>query len=192
MRHHAPVAGPGDDLLRAARALLGASVSPVGRSGRSFVVDAAGERLVLRLYPDLPARAAVDAALLRLVGGLLPVPEVVEARTAAAPGRPAFLLRSYVAGETCEGRPGAESRQAADRVTAVLAAVPVLRAGDLVDGSLTPVPGPDDEPGPGCLVHGDLHPRHLIRDPVDGGLLAVLGWDAVRAQARHRQAPGLD
>ena len=45
-----------------------------------------------------PAAAEVDAAVLRLVRGLVPVPEVLEVRRADPPSRPALLVTSYLPG----------------------------------------------------------------------------------------------
>ena len=58
-----------------------------GWSKETFVAEVAGERSVVRIYARPSRRGAaaheVDAALLRLVRGLLPVPEVLEVRRAA-------------------------------------------------------------------------------------------------------------
>ena len=63
----------------------------------------AGERSVVRIYaspgPRGDAAHEVDAALLGLVRGLLPVPEVLEVRRAdPATGAPALLVTSFVDG----------------------------------------------------------------------------------------------
>lgn len=68
-----------------------------GWSGETFVTEAGGERQVVRIHARRPERAEVDAALLRLVRGLLPVPEVVEVRP-PADGLPALLVTSYLPG----------------------------------------------------------------------------------------------
>ncbi|HEX5920056.1 MAG TPA: phosphotransferase, partial [Nocardioides sp.] len=63
---------------------LGPTLRPLegGHSGRTFLGEVAGERAVVRLFPpDDPrgdAAPEVDQAVLRLVRGLLPVPEVLE------------------------------------------------------------------------------------------------------------------
>lgn len=129
-----------------------------GHSGETFVADTAGERNVVRIYGEGSARrgpeaAAVDAAVLRLVRGLLPVPEVLEVRrpdpNAGAPGllvtsflpgiRLDLLLPDLVAGAraTVGRRLGA--------VLARLATMPMPRAGVFVDGDLhvEPLPGGD-------------------------------------------------
>ena len=71
------------------------SLTPLagGWSGETFVADVAGERSVVRIYARPSHRGAaaheVDAALLRLVRGLVPVPEVLEVRRADPASRPA-------------------------------------------------------------------------------------------------------
>ena len=82
-----------------------ASLAPLpgGWSGQTFVAEAGGERTVVRIYAEPSHRGdrahEVDAALLRLVRGLLPVPEVLEVRHAdPATGSPALLVTSYLPG----------------------------------------------------------------------------------------------
>ncbi len=78
-----------------------ASLEPLegGWSGETFVARVgAGERQVVRIHARNPERAEVDAALLRLVRGLVPVPEVVDVRR-AADGLPALLVTTYLPGE---------------------------------------------------------------------------------------------
>ena len=60
---------------------IAASAVPLtgGYGGQTYAVSAGGEDAVLKLYVKDPERAAVDAALLRLVHGLLPVPRVLDA-----------------------------------------------------------------------------------------------------------------
>jgi aspartyl-tRNA(Asn)/glutamyl-tRNA(Gln) amidotransferase subunit A len=57
-----------------------ASLAPLegGWSGETFVAGAAGEQVVVRIHARNPGRAEVDAALLRLVRGLVPVATVLE------------------------------------------------------------------------------------------------------------------
>jgi aminoglycoside phosphotransferase (APT) family kinase protein len=127
-----------------------ASMTPLagGWSAQTFLADVAGERSVVRIYADPGHRGEaaheVDAALLRLVRGLVPVPEVLEVRRAnAATGVPALLVTSYV-----EGVRGDELLPTLDdeglalvgvrlgRLAAVLAGIPMLRPGPFVDGDL--------------------------------------------------------
>ena len=82
------------------------SLTPLdgGWSGETFLAEAGGERSVVRIYARPRRRGAqpqeVDAALLRLVRGLLPVAEVLEVRRAdEATGLPALLVTSFLPGE---------------------------------------------------------------------------------------------
>ena len=127
-----------------------ASLTPLvgGWSGETFLADVAGKRSVVRIYarPGQRGDAAheVDAALLRLVRGLVPVPEVLELRRAdAATGLPALLVTSYVPGT--RGDELLPTLEAADRarvgarlgdLLADLAGMPMLRPGPFVDGDL--------------------------------------------------------
>jgi len=81
-----------------------------GYSGETFLVSTAGEEAVMRIYGRHPERATVDAALLDLVRGLLPVPRVLEVRPESPrdpsaeglhPGsaRPPYLLTERLPGE---------------------------------------------------------------------------------------------
>lgn len=124
-----------------------------GHSGRTFVAEVAGERAVVRLYPpDDPrgeAAPEVDQAVLRLVRGLLPVPEVLEVRRAdAATGHPGLLVTSWMPGErgdlVVERLSGAGDDDGLQRlgsstgaVAATLAGMPMLRPGPFVDAELT-------------------------------------------------------
>jgi aminoglycoside phosphotransferase (APT) family kinase protein len=119
-----------------------------GWSGETFLAEVAGERTVVRVYARPSHRGAaaheVDAALLRLVKGLLPVPEVLEVRRAdAAAGLPALLVTSFLPGQRLElllprlddaaratvgGRLG--------ELLADLGGMPMLSAGPFVDGRL--------------------------------------------------------
>ncbi len=84
--------------------LFGLTPLAGGHSGETFVADAAGERSVVRIYAQRGARRGphaveVDAAVLRLVRGLLPVPEVLEMRLAdPAAGTPALLVTAMLPG----------------------------------------------------------------------------------------------
>ncbi len=114
---------------------------PGGYSGETFAVDAFGGRAVLRIYGRDPSRAPIDAALMRLVRGLLPVPDVLEVRHAGA--LPAHLLMSHVEGERLDivlrdadtrGRRRLAAAVAA--VLATLSGMPFLRPGMFVDAEL--------------------------------------------------------
>ncbi|REF34724.1 phosphotransferase family protein [Thermasporomyces composti] len=131
-------------LVHAARALLGADVRPLdGDSGEVFLVGVAGEEAVLRLYARDPARAAVDAALLALVRGLLPVPRVLEQRVRGTPEAPAFLLLERLPGvrldqwlPEADADLRARAGGSVGRVLAQLAGIPFLRAGEFVGAEL--------------------------------------------------------
>ena len=75
---------------------------PGGWSGETFVAEAAGERSVVRIYASGsrgPTAPEVDAAVLRLVRGLLPVPEVLEVhRGDPDADRPGLLVTSFLPG----------------------------------------------------------------------------------------------
>lgn len=133
--------------------LLGvASLTPLpgGWSGQTFLAETAGERQVVRIYPPGSGGARgerapeVDAALLRLVRGLLPVAEVVEVRpTRAVTDEPGLLVTTYLQGERGDlvlarlDERGAErmGRSVGD-VAGRLGGMPVLDAGPFVDGDL--------------------------------------------------------
>ena len=126
------------------------SLTPLagGWSGETFVADVAGERSVVRIYarPSHRGDAAheVDAALLHLVRGLVPVPEVLEVRRAVpASDLPALLVTSYLPGERADLLlPRLDDRRRAElgahlgHLLADLGGMPQLKAGPFVDGDL--------------------------------------------------------
>ena len=129
-----------------------------GHSGETFLADAAGERTVVRIYGERsawrgPEAPQVDAAVLALVRGLLPVPEVLEVRRAdAASGSPGLLVTTFLPGTRLDlllpdldpgGR--AEVGRACGTVAARLAQMPMPRPGLFVDGDLRvePLPAAD-------------------------------------------------
>jgi len=126
---------------------IGSALTPLeGDSGQVFLAEAAGERSVVRVYARPSARGAVahevDSALLRLVRGLVPVPEVLEVRRAVG-DMPALLVTSYVDGERADRLLPRLSEADRSRlghhlgeVLARLAAMPFLRAGVFTDGDL--------------------------------------------------------
>ncbi|WP_338087719.1 phosphotransferase family protein [Nocardioides lijunqiniae] len=140
-----------------------ASMTPLagGWSGETFLAEAAGERQVVRLYarprPGREHAEEVDAALLTLVRGLLPVADVLETRRAdPASGMPALLVTSVLPGErgdvvlpTLDGQGLARLGLAVGRVAATLGGIAMLRPGRFVDGDLTlaELPGADGLPG---------------------------------------------
>ncbi len=167
------------------------------RSGQTLLGEVAGERCVVRIYaepgPRGDAAAEIDAALLRLVRGLVPVPEVLEVRRPdPATGMPALLVTSYAEGVRADAllpqldEPGlAVAGRALGTLAATLAAMPVLRPGAFVDADLTVGPWADREPpedvGRWCLVHGELGPRTVLLDPDTLAVTALLGWQHAHA-----------
>ncbi|WP_307862075.1 phosphotransferase [Nocardioides sp. SYSU D00065] len=133
---------------------LGASMTPLagGYSGRTFLGEAAGGRAVVRVYPpgDVrgPEAPEVDGAVLRLVRGLVPVPEVLEVRRAHdASDRPGLLVTSWMAGDRGDlvvarltdgddGQGLADLGRALGHAAAALAGMPMLRPGPFVDAEL--------------------------------------------------------
>lgn len=144
-----------------------------GWSGETFLAEAGGERTVVRIYtPGRRDDAApeIDAAVLRLVRGLVPVPEVLEVRRGtAAADRPGLLVSSFLPGERGDlllptlGHAG-QARVGAGlgHLLADLGGMPTLRAGRFVD--------------PGLTV-GDFGGSGGLPGFVDDHA-AALGWDA--------------
>ena len=132
----------------------GASLTPLtgGHSGRTFVAEVAGDRTVVRVYPPGDPRGPdapeIDRAVLHLVHGLLPVPEVVEVRREVADsGQPGLLVASWMPGERGdllvarlieeEDEAGLERLGTAlGQAAATLAGMPMLRPGPFVDAGL--------------------------------------------------------
>jgi aminoglycoside phosphotransferase (APT) family kinase protein len=122
---------------------------PGSNSGESFLAEMAGERTVVRIYAARGATrgegaAEIDAAVLRLVRGLVPVPDVLEVRRAdPTAGTPALLVTSFLPGRRVDEVLSTADAALADRigrsvgrVLSRLSQMPMLRAGDLVDGDL--------------------------------------------------------
>jgi Ser/Thr protein kinase RdoA (MazF antagonist) len=76
-----------------------------GDSGETFLAEVAGEQTVVRFYGPRsahrgPLAPEIDAAVLELVRGLVPVPEVLEVRRADLDaGQPGLLIVSRLPGE---------------------------------------------------------------------------------------------
>src|SRR5436190_4120448 len=90
----------GQDGVMSDQPFLSGELSPLdgGYSGESFrATSPDGADLVVRIYQRQPERAVVDASLLRLVRGIIPVPEVVEVRVATVT-EPAVVVTEYVPG----------------------------------------------------------------------------------------------
>jgi len=126
-----------------------------GWSGETFLAEAAGERTVVRIYarpsPRGPEAHEVDAALLRLVRGLVPVAEVLEVRRAdPATGMPALLVTSLLPGVRADvllpSLDDAGLRILGGNLGALLArlaGMPMPRAGEFVDADLRIEPFPE-------------------------------------------------
>ncbi len=175
------------------------SLTPLtgGHSGQTFLGEVAGERCVVRIYADPgdrgDAAAEIDAALLRLVRGLVPVPEVLEVRRPdPAVGAPGLLVTSFVAGlrgdlllPDLDDEGLARLGHSMGTVAATLAGMPQLRPGPFLGADLTVgawADQQDREVPPRCsVVHGALGPGHVLVDPVTQDVRAVTGWGGAHA-----------
>jgi aminoglycoside phosphotransferase (APT) family kinase protein len=159
-----------------------------GWSGQTFLAEVGGTRSVVRIYRPGErddAGPEIDAAVLRLVRGIVPVPDVLEVRRGlAAADRPGLLVTSYLPGErgdlllpTLDDDAVRVLGTRLGSLAADLAGMPTLRAGAFVDGDLLirPFAGADGLPG-----FVDDHASALGWDEP---LLARLGTVAAQAQA---------
>lgn len=147
---------------------------PGGWSGETFLAGAGDERTVVRVYGGRslargPAAPEVDAAVLSLVRGLLPVPEVLEVRRAdPGAGSPGLLVTSFVPGVRADLAlaAGAHDDAALGRlgrglghVAGVLACMPQPGTGPFVDGELR-IGSPGEESDVGGVVAARLDRLH--------------------------------
>lgn len=122
---------------------------PGGWSGETFLARAAGERTVVRVYGGRstargPQAPEVDAAVLALVRGLVPVPDVLEVRRAdPRSGAPGLLVTGWVPGERgdlvlprLDDAGLAALGHRLGRVAGLLACMPQPGTGPFVDGDL--------------------------------------------------------
>jgi aminoglycoside phosphotransferase (APT) family kinase protein len=157
-----------------------------GFSGETFLAEAAGERTVVRIYAERGARRGpmavdVDAAVLRLVRGLLPVPDVLEVRRPdPGAGTPALLVTSFLPGERLDVvLPGADAdlrRRLGTNVGEVLARLaqmPMLRPGAFVDGELRLEPLPADDLVAWVAAHREGTALADWPEPTYDGLLEI-------------------
>jgi aminoglycoside phosphotransferase (APT) family kinase protein len=158
-----------------------------GHSGETFLVGAAGEQAVLRLYVRSPDRAAVDAALLDLVRGLVPVPRVLDLRTPQMADGPAYLLTELLPGrrlsEVLPSADGGLRAHLARSVAGVLArlnGIPFRRPGELADATLQV--DPRAAPADSLVAWAEQH--------LPDGPLAQ--WSATEQQALLRVADHAD
>ena len=140
-----------------------------GWSGETFLAEAAGERTVVRIHATPSSRGPqaheVDAALLRLVRGLVPVAEVLEVRPAdPASGLPALLVTSFLPGVRADlllptlDTLGLRTLGAnLGALIARLAGMPMPKAGQFVDADLRiePFPGAADDLVDWVELHAD-------------------------------------
>ncbi|WP_433168608.1 phosphotransferase family protein [Kribbella sp. CA-247076] len=115
-----------------------------GYGGQTYAVSAAGEDAVLKLYVKDPGRAEVDAALLRLVRGLLPVPRILDVKREGSAEDPPFVLTERLPGTNLQvflESAGEEDRrrigEQLGELLARLSGMPFLTAGMFRDGDLT-------------------------------------------------------
>ena len=127
-----------------------ASLTPLegGYSGQTFVSEVAGVRSVVRIYPPDsprgPMAPEIDEAVLHLVRGLVPVPEVLDtSRIDPASDEPGLLVTSWMPGRRGDLAledldPAGRARMGASmgRLAGTLAGMPTLRAGAFVDAQL--------------------------------------------------------
>lgn len=119
---------------------------PGGWSGQTFVARTGDQRSVVRIFPpDQPVHAPeVQAAVLSLVHGLLPVPEVLEVRRSdPSIDQPGLLVTTFLPGERGdlvlpsldEERVAHVGRQVG-RLVGLLGGIPTLEAGLFDDAHL--------------------------------------------------------
>lgn len=172
---------------------------PGGRSETSFLAQAGDEVSVVRLCVRPDRRGAegyaIEVALLTLLRGVVPVPEVREVKRPVGE-MPALVVTSFLPGERLDVLLPELSEQdltrvgaGVGRVLARLSGVAMLRAGEFRDGELAIEAFPPGErtAGRACLVHGDLTAARLLVDPVSLQVTGVLDWEAA-----HAGSPGDD
>ncbi|WP_028661174.1 phosphotransferase family protein [Nocardioides insulae] len=129
------------------------SLSPLdgGWSGETFLAEASGSRSVVRIFADPrhhPQAPQIQEALLRLVRGLIPVPQVLEVRRAdPEAGTPGLLVTEFVDGVRGDLLLPDLDAQGRHRVGCALGAIartlsriPMLRAGTFADADLRITP----------------------------------------------------
>lgn len=155
------------------RRTFGPSVTPLagGYSGETFLAEVDGQDVVVRVYARVPERAVVDVALLRRLRGLVPVPAVLEARTAPDHDVPPYVLMSRLPGERLDTvlpevgeQDAAALGRAVGGVLLRLATVRFAKPGELQGPDLIVTPMPADLTSLEAFVR-----RHLDRLP---------GWSA--------------
>lgn len=127
----------------------GTAMTPLagGYSGETFLAATGRERAVVRIYHRNPQRAAIDASLLRLVRGIIPVPDVLELRPETA-DMPAVLVTEHLDGVPLDqvlraDPPGLDWETLGYNLGGVLGSlsgIPFLRFGMFADADLTLAP----------------------------------------------------
>jgi aminoglycoside phosphotransferase (APT) family kinase protein len=118
-----------------------------GYGGQTFAVSAGGEDAVIKFYASNPERAAVDASLLELVRGLLPVPRVLDLKREGSYEEPPYLLTERLPGVNLQvflDTATQDQRRTVGtqlgELLARLSGMPFLHAGMFRDGELTVEP----------------------------------------------------
>lgn len=124
----------------------GTEMTPLagGYSGETFLAQTGGDRAVVRIYRRNPQRAAIDASLLRLVRGIIPVPDVLEVRP-ATDDLPAVLVTEHLEGIPLDevlraDPPGLDWETLGHNLgwaLGSLSSIPFLRFGMFADADLT-------------------------------------------------------
>ncbi|TDW93830.1 aminoglycoside phosphotransferase (APT) family kinase protein [Kribbella pratensis] len=118
-----------------------------GYGGQTFAVSAGDEDAVIKFYARDPERAAVDASLLELVRGLLPVPRVLDLKRDGSFEDPPYLLTERLPGINLqvflESATDEQRRRVGTQLGELLArlsGMPFLRSGMFRGGELTVEP----------------------------------------------------
>lgn len=134
-------------------------------------IDSPPQRLVLRVYEHDESLCAKELDLMRLVGGSVPLPEIIHAEPRATDDLPPFLLMTYVEGvdfrELARGGDAGAVAQAAYSIGETLAAIGRFKfpkAGWIAPGPTVTAPlleGADPLPRfvDLCLAAESLHSR---------------------------------
>ncbi|TDO61066.1 aminoglycoside phosphotransferase (APT) family kinase protein [Kribbella sp. VKM Ac-2571] len=118
-----------------------------GYGGQTFAVSAGDEDAVIKFYARDPERAAVDASLLELVRGLLPVPRVLDLKRDGSFEDPPYLLTERLPGINLqvflESATDEQRRRVGTQLGELLArlsGMPFLQSGMFRGGELTVEP----------------------------------------------------
>ncbi len=118
-----------------------------GYGGQTFAVSAGDEDAVIKFYARDPERAAVDASLLELVHGLLPVPRVLDLKRDGPFEDPPYLLTERLPGINLqvflESATDDQRRRVGTQLGELLArlsGMPFLQSGMFRGGELTVEP----------------------------------------------------